>query len=139
MLKRTILLIAGLAIAALLPGCGSNGVCTMSGTITDLSSLAANGDSVNLYIDSDRDRTNGTAAFYSLIWTGGTGTGSSMNYTIDVSNSVGGTYYLLLYDDSRLPTTVYGYSNTPTTNAYGSPATVFIDCGATWDLSMNTT
>jgi hypothetical protein len=60
-----------------------------------------------------------------------------MSYTISVADVMAGSYYLVIYDDSRPP--VYGYSNNPTTDAYGNPAVVTVDCGATWDLSINTT
>ncbi len=144
MLKRTAFLVSWLAIVALLPGCGSSSsnvvlpsACTLSGTITDLSGQAANGDILHLYIDTDWNLSTGPTVTYPLTWTGGTGIGNSMNYSVNVKDVAAGTYDLYIFDDSKPP--VYGYSNNPTTNAYGNPATVNIDCGATWNLSMDTT
>lgn len=150
MLKRTVLFFLSLFMAAFLPGCGSkdnnNDVmlllllansCRLSGTITDLSGLAADGDTLSFYIDNDVNYGNGTVAAYTLTWNGGTGVGNPMNYSLRIDNVTAGAYYLMVYEVSKPP--VYGYSNNPATSPYGNPVTVNVDCGTTWNLSMDIT
>ncbi len=141
-MKNLFLLLAISLFSASLSACpavAADPVNTMTGTITYIGSATDvtnfSGKTVILAIDDDTESRNDTPIrTFNLTW----GTGTTLNYSIDLGDLPDGDYYVFV-EYYSLSFWAYGYYNNNPSDAYGTKVLISIHNGVVVNIEFNVT